>query len=159
VTYNADIANMKNNKAAGPPGFVLEMLKASVKVGPEWVADMCTASVKDGNIPECCSKSWLASMYKGKGDALECGLYQGIKMLGHALKIFERIIEVRVREKVYIDIGFMGGKGTTYTILIVRQLKVHSRKSKQQRKKDFGWHSLIWKKHLTEYLARWSGGR
>jgi len=74
------------------------------------------AVVRDGKIPENWSLSWLASMYKGKEDALECGLYRGIEMLVHILKMFERIIEVQGREKIQIDnlqFGFMGGKGTT----------------------------------------------
>jgi len=51
---------------------------------------VCNAVVKDG-------KSRLASVYKGNGDALECGLCRGIKMLEHVLKIYERIFEVRDR--------------------------------------------------------------
>ena len=87
---------------------------------------MCNAVIKDGKIPEDWSKSWLTSVYKGKGDALECGSYRGIKMLEHVMKIFERVIEVRVRGKVKIDnmqFGFMKGKGTTDAIFIVRQLQ------------------------------------
>jgi len=59
------------------------------EASPELVSDVCNAFVKDGKIPEDGSKSWLASVYKGKGDALECGSYRGIKILEHVLKIFE----------------------------------------------------------------------
>ena len=31
--------------------------------------------------------------YKGKGDALACGSYRGIKLLEHAMKVLERVIE------------------------------------------------------------------
>jgi len=50
----------------------------------------------------------------------------GIKMLKHLLKIFERIIEIQVREKVKIYnmwFGFMEGKRTIDTIFIVRRLQ------------------------------------
>ena len=43
-----------------------------------------------------------------------------------AMKVFERIIEARLREKVDIDnmqFDFSAGKGTTDAILIVRQLQ------------------------------------
>jgi len=46
-------------------------------------------------------------------------------MLAHVFKIFERIIEVWMREKVKIDnmqFGFMGGKGTTDAIFMIKQL-------------------------------------
>jgi len=65
---------MINNKVAGRYRAESQMLKASREAGPAWVAHMCNAVVEDGKIAEGRSKRWLASVYKGKGDALECGL-------------------------------------------------------------------------------------
>ena len=68
----------------------------------------------------------MVSVYKGKGDALDCGSYRGIKLLEHVMKLFERIIGVRIRAMVCIDsmqFGFMKGRGTTDAIFIVRQLQ------------------------------------
>ena len=31
--------------------------------------------------------------YKGKGNALECGSYRGIKLLDQVMKVLERVIE------------------------------------------------------------------
>ena len=62
------------------------------------------------------------NVYKGKGDALECGSYRGIKLVEHAMKVLERVVERRVRNIVKIDsmqFGFMAGKSTTDTIFIV----------------------------------------
>jgi len=42
------------------------------------------------------------------------------------MKVAERVFERRIREKVKIDamqFGFMPGKGTTYAIFTVRQMK------------------------------------
>jgi hypothetical protein len=120
------IAKMKSSKAAGPSGVVADMVKAAGGVGAEWMTDVCNAVVKNGKIPEDWSKSWMVNVYKGKGDALVCGSYRGIKLLEHAMKIMERVIEVRVRNIVKIDsmqFGFMAGKGTTDAIFIVRQLQ------------------------------------
>ena len=64
----------------------------------------------------------MVSIYKGKEDALECNSYRGIKLLEHAMKVFERVIEARLREKVDIDdmqFGFSTEKGATDAILIV----------------------------------------
>ena len=66
------------------------------------------------------------NVYKGKGDALQCGSYRGIRLLEHVLKVLERVIEARVRRIVKIDdmqFGFMPGRGTTDAIFIVRQLQ------------------------------------
>ena len=33
------------------------------------------------------------NVYKGKGDALACGSYRGIKLLYQVMKIFEKVLE------------------------------------------------------------------
>src|ERR671910_1222197 len=57
---------------------------------------------------------------------MDCGSYRGIKLLDHAMKVFEGVIEKRVRRKVNLDemqFGFRPGRGTTDAIFIVRQLQ------------------------------------
>ena len=74
----------------------------------------CNAVVEDGKIPEDWSRSWMVNVYKGKGGALACGSYRSIKLLEHAMKVLERVIEGRVRKIVKIDsmqFGFMVGRG------------------------------------------------
>jgi len=69
------------------------------------------------------------------------------------MKRYERIVEVQVREKVKIDkmqFEFMEVNGATDGIFIVRQLQ----ENYMATKKEFGWHLLMLRKHLTEYLAR-----
>ena len=73
------------------------MLKAAGEDGTRWMTELCNAVVRDGKIPEDWSRSWLVNVYKGKGDALECGSYTGIKLVA--------------------------GKSTTDAIFIVRQLQ------------------------------------
>jgi Reverse transcriptase (RNA-dependent DNA polymerase) len=122
----AAIAKSKSGKAAGPSGIVVELLKASGEDGVQWVTNVCNKVVSDGCIPEDWSKSWMVNVYKGKGDALECGSYHGIKLLDHVMKVLERVIEVRVRNVVKVDpmqFGFSPGKGTTDASFIVRQVQ------------------------------------
>lgn len=122
----AAVKKMKSNKASGPSGVVADMLKAAGEAGIVWVADMCNSVVKEGRVPEDWCKSWMVNVYKGKGDAMECGSYRGIRLLEHVMKVLERIVEARVRKMVKIDsmqFGFMPGRGTTDAIFIVRQLQ------------------------------------
>ena len=68
----------------------------------------------------------MVNVYKGKGYALTCGSYRGIKLLEHAMKVLERVIEGRLRKIVKIDsmqFGFISGMGMTDAIFIVRQLQ------------------------------------
>ena len=120
------IGRMKIEKAAGPTGVVAEMLKAAGDEGVRWMTDLCNVIVREGKVPADWSKSWMVSIYKGKGDALQCGSYRGIKLLEHAMKVFERVVEKRLRGVVQIDdmqFGFRPGVGTTDAIFIVRQLQ------------------------------------
>jgi len=66
------IAKSKVGKAAGPSGVVAEMLKASGSAGEQWVTDICNIFIKDSRIPDDWRRSWIVSVYKGKGDALDC---------------------------------------------------------------------------------------
>ena len=91
------IGKMKQGKSAGPTGVVAEMLKGAGETGTLWMTEVCNAVVKDGKVPEDWSRSWMVNVYKGKGDALTCGSYRGIKLLEHAMKVLERVIETRLR--------------------------------------------------------------
>ena len=91
VEVDAAIGKMKQGKSGGPTGVVstFEMLKAAGETGALWMTDVCNAVVKDGKIPEDWSRSWMVNVYKGKGDALACGSYRGIKLLEHAMKVLD----------------------------------------------------------------------
>jgi hypothetical protein len=126
---------MKCGKAPGPSGVGAELLIAAGEVGITWMVDLCNAILREGKMPEDWSKSWLVSIYKGKGDAMECGSYRGIKLLEHAMKVFERVIESRVRSRCDIDgmqFGFRAGKGTTDAIFVVRQMQEKYLKRKRE---------------------------
>jgi hypothetical protein len=88
---------------------------------------------------------------QGKGDALACGSYRGIKLLEYAMKVLERVIEGRVRKIVKIDsmqFGFMAGRGTTDAIFIVWQLQ---EKYLAKNKELWMW---IWRRRLKGCLGR-----
>ena len=75
--------------------------------------------VKDGKVPEDRIRSWMVNVYIGKGDALTCGSYRGIKLLEHAMKVWERVTEGRVRKivKIYnMQFAFMAGWNMTDAI-------------------------------------------
>ena len=51
-------------------------------------------------------KEWrdsvIVPIFKEKGDIQDCGNYRGIKMISHTMKIWERIINRRLREETSI---------------------------------------------------------
>jgi hypothetical protein len=151
------LREMKTGKASGPSGVVSEMLEAAGGVGIRWLTDLFNKIILDGKMPSDWALSWMVSVYKGKGDALDCGSYRGIKLLEHAMKVFERVVEKRLRGSVEIDdmqFGFRPGRGTTDAIFIVRQLQ----ESSWRRKGGCGWRSLILRRRLIECHVRFCGG-
>ena len=56
---------------------------------------------------------------------MDCGAYKGVKLLDHAMKIVEKLLERRMRLMVKVDemqFCFMPGKGTIGSVFILRRL-------------------------------------
>ena len=84
------IAKSRSDNASGPSGIVSEMLKAAGESGVEWLPSIFNGVTREGKIPADRRKRWLVNVYKGKGDALACGSYRGIKLLWiQVMKILE----------------------------------------------------------------------
>ena len=82
--------------------------------------------MKGDKVPGDWSSSTTIPIYKGKGDAMDCGKYRGVRLLEHGMKIYERVLERRLRDLVEVgdyQYGFCPGKSTTGAIFIVRQLQ------------------------------------
>ena len=68
----------------------------------------------------------IVPIFKGKGDVMSCGSYRGVKMLEHAMKIVERVLERRIRTLVNFNkmqLEFMSGKRTVDAIFIVMRMQ------------------------------------
>lgn len=120
------IQRMKNNKAPGPSGMTAEMLKALDQDGIDWLYIILNDFMRHELLPDDLKASEIITIYKQKGDALECGNYRGIKLLEIGLKVYERVIEGRIRQQVEMhdnQFGFMKGRGTTDAIFILRQVQ------------------------------------
>lgn len=95
---------------------------------------MFRAIIDEGDIPEDW-KNMTVPIYKGKGDALECRKYRGIRLLEHGMKLFEKVLEERLRKLIKVDgqqFGFHPGRLTADAIFIMRQIqeKFSERKKK-----------------------------
>ena len=74
-------------------------------------------------------------IYKNKEDVQCCGNYKGIKLMSHTMKIWDRIIEARLRDRVEISkqqYGFMPGKRTTDAMFALRMLMEKYRKGQRE---------------------------
>ncbi|KAF7647582.1 hypothetical protein LDENG_00169870 [Lucifuga dentata] len=76
-------------------------------------------------MPEEWRRSVLVPIFKNKGDVQSCGNYRGIKLMSHTMKLWERVVEARLRAEVSISeqqYGFMPRKSTTDAVFALRML-------------------------------------
>ena len=86
-------------------------------------------------MPDEWQTSVLVPIFKGKGDVKSRNTYRGVKLLEHAMKIVERVLERRIRELVNIDsmqFVFLSGRGTTNALFVVRRMQEEYRDKKKK---------------------------
>ncbi len=77
----------------------------------------------------------LVPVFKNKGDVQSCSNYRGIKLLSDAMKIWERVVETRLRRVVRISdeqFGFMPGRSTTDAIFALRMMMEKYREGQKE---------------------------
>ena len=128
------LKKMKNGKSIGPHGIPVEVWKVLGGEGVDILHQLIKEIMKKEVIPEKWRESTLISIFKEKGDIQGCENYRGIKLMSHALKLFERVLDDRLRQVVHIgrqQIGFMKGLGTVDGIFSLRQnMEKHREKQK-----------------------------
>ena len=126
---------MKKGKAVGPDELPVEVWKCMGEMGIEFLTRLFNRLLMGERMPEEWRRSVLIPIYKNKGDAQCCGNYRGIKLMSHTMKVWERIIEARLRDRVEISkqqYGFMPGKGTTDAMFALRMLMEKYREGKKK---------------------------
>ena len=129
------VRRMKKGKAVGPDELPVEVWKCMAEMGIKFLTRLFNRLLMGERMPEEWRRSVLISIYKKKGDAQCCGNYTGIKLMSHTMKIWERIIETRLRDRVEISkqqYGFMPGKGTTDAMFALRMLMEKYREGQRE---------------------------
>lgn len=128
------LKKMKNGKATGPDGIPVEVWKVLEGEGVDMLHQLIRKIMEKEVIPEKWRESTLIPIFKEKGDIQSCENYRGIKLMSHTLKVFERVLDSRLRQVVRIgrqQIGFMKGFGTVDGIFALRQnMEKHREKQK-----------------------------
>ncbi|KAK3527092.1 hypothetical protein QTP86_010832 [Hemibagrus guttatus] len=76
-------------------------------------------------MPDEWRRSVLVPIFKNKSDVQRCSNYREIKLMSHTMKLWERVVEARLRKVVEIceqQYGFMPRKSTTDAIFALRIL-------------------------------------
>ena len=119
------LKSMKRGKATGPDSIPVEALKACEDKGITALTKLFNEILMEEKMPDAWRESVVVPIFKGKGDIQECSNYRGIKLMSHTMKIWEKILEKRLRQMVEISsrqFGFMAGRSTTDAIFALRTL-------------------------------------
>ena len=116
---------MKVGKGVGPDDIPIDVWKILGEDGITWLTNLFNVIWKGRRIPDEWRKSYVIPLYKNKGDIQNCANYRGIKLMSHTMKLWERVVERRLRLCSNImenQFGFMPGRSTTEAIHLLRHL-------------------------------------
>ena len=126
---------MKSKKATKPSEVSVEMIIASGEIEVKVMMELRQRMLNGRGVPDVWKINAIVPIFKGKGDAMSCGSYRGVKLLEHAIKIAERVLERPMRTQMNLNkmqFAFMPGKGTFDTIfLVMRMQEEYQKKNKK----------------------------
>ena len=129
------LRRMKKGKAVGPDELPVEVWKCMGDMGIKFLTRLFNRLLVGERMPEEWRRSVLISIYTNKGDAQCYGNYRGKKLMSHTMKVWERIIEARLRDSVEISkqqYGFMPRKRTTDAMFALRMLMEKYREGQRE---------------------------
>ena len=112
----AAMKRMKRGKAVGPDDIPTEAWSCLGELAVDFLTRLFNNILATEKMPEEWRQSILVPIFKNKGDAQSCNNYRGIKLMSHSMKLWERVVEARLRREVDIceqQYGLMPGKSTT----------------------------------------------
>ena len=118
------LKGMKSGKAVGSDEIPAEVWTCLGWFGVVTLCKLFNSIMITETIPSAWRDSVLVPIFKENGDIQECKNYRAIKLLTHTFKIWERVLDRRVRECTDIhesQFGFMPGRSTTDATFILKQ--------------------------------------
>ncbi|KAK3572428.1 hypothetical protein QTP86_032647 [Hemibagrus guttatus] len=119
------LKRMKSGKAVGPDDIPVEVWKCMGEAAVEFLTSLFNRVLESERMPEEWRRSVLVPIFKNKADVQSCSNYRGVKLMSHTMKLWERVVETRLRKVVEIceqQYGFMPRKSTMDAIFALRIL-------------------------------------
>ncbi|KAK3537926.1 hypothetical protein QTP70_024555, partial [Hemibagrus guttatus] len=119
------LKRMKSGKAVDPDDILVEVWKCLGEAAVEFLTSLFYRVLESEKMPEEWRRSVLVPIFKNKGDVQSCSNYRGIKLMSHTMKLWERVVEARLRKVVEIceqQYGLMPRKSITDAIFALRSL-------------------------------------
>ena len=96
-----------------------------------WLTKLFNKIVTTKRISDAWRKSILIPIYKNKGDIQNCANYRGIKLMSHTMKLWEKVIENRIRAETLVSnnqFRFISRRSTMKAIYSLKRLMERYRK-------------------------------
>lgn len=104
------ISKLKRRKATGPDNIPNEIFLEADKETKEIYLEHYNSINETMEIPEEWQKGNIKRLYKGKGIKGKCSNERGITISSNYGKVYERLINERILNKIYITDSQAGGK-------------------------------------------------
>ena len=130
-----NMQRMKNGKAVGPDDIPVEVWNCLGESALKFLTKLYNRTMESERMPEEWRDSVLIPIFKNKGDVQSCSNYRGIKLISHTMKLWERIVEKRLRSDLKFSnqqYGFMPGKSTTDALFALRVLMEKYREGQKE---------------------------
>ncbi|XP_071709044.1 uncharacterized protein [Rutidosis leptorrhynchoides] len=134
------LRKLGQNKAVGPDQIPIEAWRCLGGDGVRWLTKFLNTTFRSTKMPMEWRLGEVISIYKNKWDAHICNNYRGIKLLGHTMKLWEKVIETILRHETKVSenqFSFMPGRSLMEAIHVIRSLMEKYRK----KQRAYIWHS------------------
>ena len=129
-----ELKRMKNGKAIEPDDLPVEAWR-NFRMAVKFLTRLFNKILTSEKMPGEWRRSMLVPIFKNKEDVQNCNNYRGIKLMNHSMKLWERVVDTRLRREVEIceqQYGFMRKKGTTDAIFALRMLMEKYREGQRE---------------------------
>lgn len=119
-----ELMAMKNNKAPGPGGVPVELLKHAPDVTLEYLAEIFNKCLKGEAVPKDWKSAYITSLYK-KGNKAVCANYRGLSVIPSTGRLYGRVLRGRIeRDMMELEeqSGFRSGRSCTDNLFCLKQL-------------------------------------
>ena len=110
------IKKLKRKKSLGPDKLPNEIFIEAEAESRKVLKTMIEKAHKSENIPDEWAEGEIIRIYKGKGQKGKCSNERGITLASNVGKVYERIINKRVKQQVQITKAQAGGKSGCATV-------------------------------------------
>jgi hypothetical protein len=92
------LKKIKTGKALGPDDIPIEVWRCLGDITIVWLTKLFNTIFQSNKMPDEWRRSILVPIFKNKGDIQSCTNYKGIKLMSHTKKLWEKVIEHRLRK-------------------------------------------------------------